>query len=304
MKKLQLVFLGTPEFGIPSLEGLLDAGHEVKAVVTAPDKQAGRGMKWQESAVKQFAVKRGLKILQPTNLKSPEFIEELRFLNADLFVVIAFRMLPEVVWNMPPMGTMNLHASLLPAYRGAAPINHAIINGETETGVTTFLLKHEIDTGDILMQEKVTIYPEDTAGTLHDRLMMTGREMVVKSVNRLANGDYSTLPQKPSDYEPIAPKIQKNDCLIDWNKPCREVNNLIRGLSPYPVARTLFNGKVFKIYSAEIESRPGTAAPGTSEILDRSMRFACTDGYIYPIDVQPEGKKRMKIVDFVNGLKW
>lgn len=303
MRKLKIVFLGTPAFGIPSLEGIIDAGHEVMAVVTAPDKQAGRGLKVQESAVKSFARKHGMSIFQPTNLRSPEFLEELEDLGADLFVVIAFRMLPKEVWNMPPLGTMNLHASMLPSYRGAAPINRAIMNGEHETGVTTFLLKHEIDTGDILLQQPVQIYPEDDAGTLHDRLMLEGRNVVVQSVAMLAQGDLKLKPQIVEGNEAKAPKIHKSDCVIDWNNKCSSINDQIRGLCPYPVARTVFEGKVFKIFSAEKELRPHEQTPGNVEILDKNIRFACTDGYIYPIEVQMEGKKRMNINDFVNGLK-
>lgn len=302
MNKLRIVFLGTPAFGIPSLERLINDGHEIVGVVTSPDKPAGRGMKVRESDVKQYASERGLNVLQPTNLKSPEFLDELKGLNADLQVVIAFRMLPEVVWAMPPMGTMNLHASLLPAYRGAAPINHAIINGEDETGLTTFLLKHEIDTGDILKQKTVPIYPDDDAGSLHDRMMMEGSELVSESVRMVASGNYKTQPQILTGKEPKAPKIFKEDCIINWQEPVRKINDLIRGLSPYPVARTEFNGKVFKIFAAEFEHREPHIEPGAYEIMDRSIRIAGTDGYIYPTDVQLEGKKRMSISDFVNGL--
>ncbi|WP_395802765.1 methionyl-tRNA formyltransferase, partial [Daejeonella sp.] len=235
---MKIVFMGTPDFAVASLNALLEAGFDVVGVITAPDKPSGRGQKINESAVKQFAQEKGLKILQPVKLKDPEFINELRSLQADLQVVVAFRMLPEMVWNMPPKGTINLHGSLLPQYRGAAPINWAIINGEKESGVTTFLLKQEIDTGDILFAESVKIEEQDSAGDLHDKLMTIGADLLVKTVKSIESGDYKEIPQdKMSEKElKSAPKIYKEDCLINWNQEVRTVQNHIRGLSPYPTA--------------------------------------------------------------------
>src|SRR5471030_1888958 len=248
---MRIVFMGTPEFAVASLDALVKAGLEVVGVITAPDKPAGRGQKLSESAVKQYAVANGLKVLQPEKLKNPEFLEELKSLKADLQVVVAFRMLPEVVWNMPPRGTLNLHASLLPQYRGAAPINWAIINGEKESGVTTFFLKHEIDTGDILFTEKVTLNGHETAGELHDRLMNKGAGLLVKTVKGVESGRYSEHPQSQlieGAELKHAPKIFKEDCLIDWNNTAENIYNKIRGLSPSPTAYTVFNDKILKIF--------------------------------------------------------
>ena len=246
--------MGTPHFAVASLDALVKAGCNIVAVITAPDKPAGRGKKLSESAVKQYAVENGIKVLQPEKLKNPEFLEELRSLKADLQVVVAFRMLPEVVWNMPARGTINLHASLLPQYRGAAPINWVLINGEKESGVTTFFLKHEIDTGDILFTEKVTLSGRETAGELHDRLMHKGAGLLVKTVKGVESGRYNEHPQSAL-AEGVelkhAPKIFKEDCLIDWNQSAESIYNKIRGLSPSPTAYTLLNDKVLKIYRAE-----------------------------------------------------
>ena len=299
--------MGTPQFAVASLDELITAGCDVVAVVTAPDKPAGRGQKVNQSAVKQYADAHGIKVLQPEKLKNPEFIEQLKALQADLQVVVAFRMLPEAVWNMPPKGTINLHASLLPQYRGAAPINWAIINGEKESGVTTFFLKHDIDTGDILFTEKVTLKGTETAGDLHDWLMNKGAGLLVKTVKGIESGRYSEHPQAQL-AEGIelkhAPKIFKQDCLIDFNRPAVDVYNLIRGLSPSPTAYTIFNDKVLKIYNAELqETEPGIAAGGFITNNKTHLKFATKDGLISVTDVQLEGKKRMGIEEFLRGNK-
>jgi methionyl-tRNA formyltransferase len=304
---MKIVFMGTPEFAVASLEALLDAGSEIVGVITAPDKPAGRGQKLSESAVKQYAVSKGLKVLQPEKLKNPEFLAELKALNADLQVVVAFRMLPEVVWSMPAKGTINLHASLLPQYRGAAPINWAIINGEKESGVTTFFLKQEIDTGDVLFMEKITISDDVTAGEYHDRLMNKGAGLLVKTVKAIESGRYTEQPQQQLTNEQElkhAPKIFKDDCRIDWNQPVDKIYNLIRGLSPYPAAFTQLNGKTYKIYKALKEVTTPDTEPGSYLTNNKTyLKFACTDGYIYVTDAQLEGKKRMEIEDFLRGIK-
>src|SRR5215203_1035819 len=256
----RIIFMGTPEFAVASLDALVNAGDNIVGVITAPDKPAGRGMKLQESAVKKYAVEKNLRILQPEKLKNTAFLEELKSLRADLQIVVAFRMLPEVVWNMPPMGTINVHGSLLPQYRGAAPINWAIINGEKQTGVTTFKLKHEIDTGNILLQDTIPIGENETAGELHDRLKELGAEVLVKTIHALANGTLKEISQSEisnakSETIMHAPKIFTETCRIDWNKPVDEVHNLIRGLSPFPGAFTHLNEKLLKIYRSEKESR-------------------------------------------------
>jgi methionyl-tRNA formyltransferase len=299
--------MGTPQFAVASLDALIIAGCDVVAVVTAPDKPAGRGQKVNQSAVKQYAEANGLKVLQPEKLKNPEFLEELKALKADLQVVVAFRMLPEVVWNMPPKGTINLHASLLPQYRGAAPINWAIINGEKESGVTTFFLKHDIDTGDILFTEKVTLQGTETAGDLHDRLMAKGAGLLVKTVKGIESGRYSEHPQEHL-AEGIelkhAPKIFKENCLIDFNQPAEKVYNLIRGLSPSPTAYTTLNGKVLKIYNANFEITEPGVSPGTFATDNKThLKFAAKDGYVRVTDVQLEGKKRMSIEELLRGNK-
>ena len=264
-KKLKIVFFGTPDFAVASLEAMLAAGHEVVAVVTGPDKPAGRGKPLMQSAVKQAALRHGLPVLQPVKLKDEAFVAELRALEADLFVVIAFRMLPEVVWTMPPLGTFNLHASLLPRYRWAAPINWAVINGDTETGVTTFFLKHEIDTGDVIQQERVAIGPDDDAGVVHDRLMELGARLTVDTVNAIATGELATTAQSDmGGIEPTAaPKIFKDTCLIDWSAPAERVRNLIRGLAPYPAAWTPMKADgedagTMKIFATAITDEPAS----------------------------------------------
>jgi len=308
-RDLRIVFMGTPEFAVASLDALLNAGCTIVGVITAPDKPAGRGLKLQESAVKKYAVEKGLPILQPEKLKNPQFLEDLRSLNADVQVVVAFRMLPELVWDMPAMGTINVHASLLPQYRGAAPINWAIINGEKQTGVSTFKLKHEIDTGDILLQEKIPIGENETAGELHDRLKELGAEVLVKTIHALANGTLKEISQSEisnakSETIMHAPKIFTETCRIDWNKPVDEVHNLVRGLSPFPGAFTDLNEKLLKIYRSEKESRQPEVAPGEFETDGKTfLKFAGKDGFISVKELQMEGKKKMNIEDFLRGHK-
>lgn len=318
--KLRIVFMGTPEFAIASLDALVKAGCNIAGVITAPDKPAGRGMELQQSAVKKYAVENNLPVLQPEKLKNPEFVEELRSLDADLQIVVAFRMLPEVVWNMPPMGSVNLHGSLLPQYRGAAPINWAVMNGEKETGVTTFKLKHEIDTGDILLQESFPIAETDNAGDVHDRMKETGAEVLVRTVKGLAAGTLHETPQtlvvsgeSPDVSEEFskttslkhAPKIFTETCKIDWNKPVEEVYNLIRGLAPYPAAFSFLQDKKLKVYKAEkIHNKPTDAAGSFKTDSKSFLYFACSDGYISITELQLEGKKKMAIADFLRGYRF
>ena len=301
--------MGTPEFAVPSLNKIYEAGYEIAAVITAPDKPAGRGMQLTQSAVKKFALAKNLKILQPEKLKSPEFIEELKSLKADLQVVVAFRMLPEIVWNMPPMGTVNLHGSLLPQYRGAAPINWAIINGEKETGVTTFKLQQQIDTGNILLQEKIPVSENETAGTLHDKMMNVGAELLLKTIRGLENGTLKEIPQPSTSNVGhatlrAAPKIFTETGEINWNKNVEEIYNLIRGLSPYPSAFTFLNGKKLKIFSAEKENSGESNGAGQFLTDHKTfLKFAARDGFISLKEIQLEGKKKMKIEDFLRGWR-
>lgn len=306
LSHLRIVFMGTPEFAVASLDALVKAGCLVVGVVTAPDKPAGRGMQLQQSAVKKYAVENHLPVLQPLKLKDPSFINDLAALKADLQIVVAFRMLPEIVWNMPPMGTVNLHGSLLPQYRGAAPINWAVINGEKETGVTTFKLKHEIDTGDILLQESFPIAEQDTAGTIHDRMKDIGAALLVKTVAGLAAG---TLTESPQDGNPDtlkhAPKIHTDTCRINFSQPVEEVYNRIRGLSPYPGAFTILNEKMLKIYSCKKEYTFPNRTAGDYETDGKTfLKFACEDGYIHLTDIQLEGKKKMEITEFLRGYRF
>jgi methionyl-tRNA formyltransferase len=303
---MRIVFMGTPEFAVASLEALIASGADIVGVVTAPDKPAGRGQKLNESAVKQYAVAKGIKVLQPEKLKNPKFLEELKALNAQLQVVVAFRMLPEAVWDMPEKGTINLHASLLPQYRGAAPINWAIINGEKESGVTTFLLQHDIDTGNVLFTEKVTLTGEETAGDLHDRLMNKGAGLLVKTVKAIESGRYQEHPQESFEEADIkhAPKIFKEFCNIDFNQPVTQVYNLIRGLSPHPTAYTMLNDKILKIYKAtKDETEPGIQPGGFLTDGKTYLKFACKDGFVVVTDLQLEGKKRLSIEEFLRGVK-
>lgn len=293
-KKLRIVFLGTPEFAVESLDAIRRAGHDVAAVVTATDKPAGRGHKLLPSAVKQYALAHGIEVLQPERLRDEAFLARLREIGADLFVVIAFRMLPEVVWAMPPMGTFNLHASLLPRYRGAAPINRAVMAGETRTGVTTFLLKHEIDTGDILRQEAIEIGPDENVGSVHDRLMHLGARVTVETLADLAAGTARPRPQDDVLATP-APKIFKEDCRLDPAMTVEEARNLVRGLSPYPGAwtDTLLDGLSVKVFDAK---KADSKEPGRLY-----MDFA--DGALELLEIQPAGKRRMPAADFLRGLR-
>lgn len=303
---LRIIFMGTPDFAQASLEMLLDHGCNIVAVITAPDKAGGRGMKMQESTIKKFAVERGLHVLQPVNFKNPEFVASLKELNADIQVVVAFRMLPEVVWDQPPMGTINLHASLLPQYRGAAPINWAIINGEKETGVTTFKLQHEIDTGNILLQKKVSIADDENAGQLYEVLKREGAEVLLETLKLLAEGNMAEQQQ----HEMIqmitelkaAPKISKETCRINWEDSAENIYNLVRGLSPYPGAFTIWNDKILKIFSCTKEIFETSNVPGSISSDNKTyMRIACKNGYIYLNLVQLEGKRRMPVEEFLRG---
>ena len=307
MQDLRIVFMGTPEFATESLKALLDAGINVVGVVTAPDKPAGRGRKLQPPPVKKFAEAHNLKVLQPEKLKSPDFLKELEALKADLQVVVAFRMLPEVVWNMPPRGTFNLHASLLPEYRGAAPINWAVINGEKKTGVTTFFLQHEIDTGDIIFQEEVPVAPDDTAGAVHDKLMAEGARLVVKTVTAVANNTVHPIPQPDKELKP-APKIFKEDCRIDWSRNVNQIYNHIRGLSPHPAAWTELHEPEkepvnIKIFFAEKTGSEGLK-PGEIYCDGKKLLMAGTaNGDLRIQELQAPGKKRMYTEDFLKGHK-
>jgi methionyl-tRNA formyltransferase len=308
---LKIIFLGTPDFAVATLDAMVQHQLNVVAVVTAPDKPAGRGMKLQQSAVKKYAVEHQIPVLQPEKLKNEEFLQALKSYQADLQVVVAFRMLPEVVWNMPPLGTINVHASLLPNYRGAAPINWAIINGEAASGVTTFKLKHEIDTGDILLQEKVIITETDNAGILHDKLMTTGAQLLVKTIDELRNNTLKIIPQTSltSGIEQEislkhAPKIFTETCKIDWSKSTIEVYNLIRGLSPYPAAFTTVNDKKMKLFEVEKMIASHSFEPGYIETDQKKyIRFYCADGYISVKILQLEGKTQMLVEDFLRGNK-
>lgn len=303
-----IIFMGTPEFAVASLQKMVEAGCNIAAVVTAPDKPAGRGMELQQSAVKKYALEKGLKVLQPEKLKSPEFIDALHSLNARLQVVVAFRMLPEVVWNMPALGTINVHGSLLPQYRGAAPINWAIINGEKYTGVTTFKLQHEIDTGNILLQEKIAIRDDETAGELHDEMKEVGADLLVKTLTGIASNDIAEVPQSQTPDSGAlkhAPKIFNETCTINWQHTTNDIYNLIRGLSPYPAAFTTLHGKKLKIFRAEKENRNNSAETGSVETDGKTyLRFACLDGYIRITELQLEGKKKMKVEDFLRGYRF
>ncbi|WP_420315813.1 methionyl-tRNA formyltransferase [Ekhidna sp.] len=304
-KKLRIIFLGTPDFAAASLKKLVQNQVNVVAVITAPDKPQGRGKKLGMSAVKTYALEAGLPILQPANLKSPQFLEELKSYNADLQIVVAFRMLPVAVWDMPPMGTFNLHASLLPQYRGAAPINWAIINGETETGVTTFFLKHEIDTGEIIFQEPELIKPSDNVGNLYERLMNKGADLVLKTVLAIEVGDYPSQPQDNNQEIKHAPKIFKEDCEIDWQKTSKEINDFIRGLSPYPAAWTKLHGKTLKVFEVE-KANEGTNK-SIGELYSDSknyLRVNTKDGTLNIMDLQMEGKRRMNVTDFLRGYQF
>ena len=302
MPKPRIVFMGTPDFAVPSLELLILAGYPVVGVVTATDKYGGRGGKQLlESAVKQCAVRHGIPVLQPEKFRNEAFLSALRALEADLQIVVAFRMLPAVVWDMPPLGTFNLHGSLLPKYRGAAPINWAVIRGETTTGCTTFLLKHEIDTGDVLLQHPISIGPNDTAGDVHDRMMLEGAEVVLKTVRLLETGDYKAQPQS-DEAATSAPKIHRDTCRIDWAQPVQAVHDFVRGLSPWPAAWTTLEGKQLKIVRARALAQGHAQEPGAIVTDGKSrLAIACNDGYLEVDELQLAGKKRMTTGEFLRG---
>ena len=311
-ESLKIVFFGTPDFAVESLDCLVKGGFNIVGVVTMPDKAAGRGHKIFQSPVKEYAVAHGLKLMQPVSLKAPEFVEELRSLNADLQIVIAFRMMPEVVWNMPPLGTFNLHASLLPKYRGAAPLNWAVMNGDKETGVTTFFLKHEIDTGDIIQQERISISETDNVGIVHDKLMTLGAKMVVETVDAIIAGTVKPIPQDQllnKDEEPTpAPKIFKETCRIDFTRSAWDVYNHIRGLSPYPAAWTEIADSAgavhaVKIFETELPETAIIGAPGEIVATKDTLAFACADGCVKVKSLQLAGKKRMTTAEFLRGFK-
>lgn len=299
--------MGTPEFAVASLDALVGAGCQIVGVVTAPDKPAGRGMKLMQSDVKKYAVEKGLHVLQPEKLKNPDFLAELKGLRADVQVVVAFRMLPELVWNMPPMGTINLHGSLLPQYRGAAPIHWAVINGEAQTGVTTFKLQHAIDTGDILLQESFPIGSDDTTGDVHDKMKLIGAALLVKTIDGLAAGNIQEQAQSLlADTAALkhAPKLFTENCQINWNRPVEDLHNFIRGLSPFPGALSKLDGKILKIYRSAKEHKMHGLTPGTVVTDGKTvLKFASTDGFIQVLDLQLEGKKRMLVADFLRGYR-
>ena len=300
MNSLRIIFMGTPEFAVPSLEMLVENGCHVMAVITAPDKPQGRGQTLQPSPVKEAALKHNIPILQPTNLKAPEFQETLHSYKADLQVVVAFRMLPEAVWSMPRLGTFNLHASLLPQYRGAAPINWAIINGEKETGVTTFFLRHEIDTGSILFQEKEPILPDDDTESLYERLMKKGAQLVLRTVQAITSGDYKPFEQPGSGELKSAPKIFKETCAIHWNQSSEQVRNFVRGLSPYPAAWTVIEDKTYKIFRVTPVKASTSDKPWQTDNKNY-LYLKTADGWVSVDELQPEGKKRMSVGDFLRG---
>ena len=311
-KNLRIIFMGTPEFAVASLDALVTAGCNIVSVVTASDKPSGRGMKINESAVKKYAAEKGLEILQPEKLKDPAFIDRLTSLHADLQIVVAFRMLPEIVWNMPPMGTINVHGSLLPQYRGAAPINWAVINGEKETGVTTFKLQHEIDTGNILLQESFPIGENETAGEVHDRMKEVGAQLLLKTIKDLADHTLKEVSQQSiqqpiKNTEPLkhAPKIFTGTCRIDFTKSIAEIHNLIRGLSPFPGAFTTLNNKMLKIYRSEKEQAFPASLPGSFETDHKTfLKVSASNGYIHVKELQLGGKKKMAVEEFLRGYRF
>jgi methionyl-tRNA formyltransferase len=307
MKSLKVVFLGTPEFAKTSLEAIHQSHHEVVGVVTVADKASGRGQKISQSPVKIYAAENNLPVFQPEKLRNPEFLEELRKLNADVFVVVAFRMMPKVLFEMPKMGTFNLHASLLPDYRGAAPINYAVINGEEKTGATTFFINEKIDEGNILLQQELTILPDENAGSLHDRLMEIGAELVVRTLDGLAENSITEKPQPNVENPKNAFKIFKEDTRIDWSKSSKEVHQFILGMSPYPAAFTTLKigeeEKGLKIFAGKFELSNHGQPAGSLEISKNNFKIYTGDGMYYPLELQLEGKKRMTVKDFLNGFR-
>jgi len=303
----RIIFMGTPEFAVASLHALLENGFQIAAVVTAPDKPAGRGLKLNESAVKRYAIEKKIPFLQPVKLKDTVFQEQLKSFQPDIQIVVAFRMLPETVWSMPPFGTINLHGSLLPQYRGAAPINRAIMNGESKTGVTTFKLQQEIDTGNILLMEEISIGPDETAGELHDRMKETGAGLVVKTIRGMIDGTLQEKPQAVIDPASLkmAPKIFAADCEIHWEDPVQKIYNQIRGLSPFPGAFTLFESKLCKVFRSRMEINSQSGKTGKMETDGKTwLRYSASDGYIYIEEMQLEGKKKMGIADFLRGYRF
>jgi methionyl-tRNA formyltransferase len=308
---MKIIFMGTPKFAVPSLKKIIDSKYEVSFVVTVPDKEKGRGLKKQFSDVKIIALENNLKVLQPDNLKDENFLKELKDANPDLIVIIAFRMLPGEVYTLPKFGSINLHGSFLPKYRGAAPINRAIINGETETGLTTFFLKDKADTGNIILQEKAEIFEDDNAGTLHDRLSVQGADLIIKTLNLIESGNYE-LTEQDNSLASKAPKIFKEDCLINWNQPSIRIHNLVRGLSPYPAAFTHLNNKVCKIYKSRIQKSVVRSQnselnnrdfkPGEIIVEERKIYSKTKDDFLEIIELQLEGKKRIPSAEFLNGI--
>jgi methionyl-tRNA formyltransferase len=303
---MKIVFMGTPDFAVPCLKILLQNGFEIVAVVTAPDKPAGRGLKLTTTPVKEFAVQHNLKVLQPEKLRDENFLNELKALQPDLSIVVAFRMLPEIVWSLPKYGSINLHASILPKYRGAAPINWAIMNGEKETGVSTFFIQKQIDTGNIIYSEKVAITPTDTAGILHDKLMKVGSRLILKTVLAVQENNYPQIPQDLSVEQPLAPKIFKDDCKINFNQPAEKLYNFIRGLSPYPAAWATADGKILKIFFAELTDETSNNKPVGTIITDSKsyIKVAAQDFLLNITELQIEGKKKMKTEEFLRGNKF
>ena len=306
-KSLNIVFFGTPDFAKASLEAIFKSHHKIVGVVTAPDKASGRGMKLTPSPVKVFAEQENLKLFQPEKLRNPEFLESVRNLNADVFVVVAFRMMPQVLFSIPRLGTFNLHGSLLPDYRGAAPINFAVINGETKSGVTTFFINEKIDEGHILLQAETNILPEDNAGTLHDKLMEIGANLVVETLNGLSENTIKEKPQPEKENPKTAYKIFKDDLKIDWNQSSEKIHNFVRGMSPYPTAFTILKigdeEKSLKIFKRHFQLESHASDAGDFEISKNEFKFYTKDGIYYPEDVQIQGKKRMPIKDFLNGIQ-
>lgn len=308
MRDLRIVFMGTPEFAVNVLEGIIDAGYKVAGVITAADKPAGRGRKLQESAVKKYAVKAGLQVLQPTNLKEPGFLAELQEINPNVQVVVAFRMLPKVVWDLPEYGTFNLHASLLPQYRGAAPINWALINGETATGVTTFFLDEKIDTGEVILQLEVPIEESDTAGSLHDKLMHTGTKLVLATLEQIRKDTVKTLAQEEFGLLKEAPKLTRDNTKVNWELPKQDIYNLIRGLDPYPGAWSYLEEQgersTVKIYSTRLLDKEHALPVGTLDQENRQLKVAVTSGFLEILEIQLPGKKKMRTRDLLNGYKF
>lgn len=311
MKNLRIVFMGTPEFAVATLDSLLTNNLNVVSVVTAPDKPSGRGRKLTQSAVKEYAESKSLPVLQPANLKDSSFVQQLTDLDPDLFIVVAFRMLPKAVWSIPRLGTINLHASLLPQYRGAAPINHAVINGEQVTGVTTFFIDDKIDTGSILLRKEVPISPSENAGDLHDKLMDKGSQLIIRTISQIADGSIKLIPQndlvKPGEALKAAPKLTPEFCLVDWNKDPLTIYNFIRGLSPYPCARSVFrNGDrlSFKIYESSVEIMPHDYKPGQFFSDGKTyIKVSCIGGFINILTLQLEGRKKMNTEEFLRGFR-